>query len=96
MLSFAYIGGDYTMYIISVIISSISIFLGFLNLFIKPDSNILVGLTLMLILLLFLLKPEYEYFCKNKNNIKFKLFYYIHCFILIIFSLFTIQNLQFS
>ena len=89
---------DYAIYIISVILSFISTFLGFLNLFVKfnSSSNILVGLILMSFLLLISSRVKYEYTSKNKNNFLLKLFYYIFCFTLIILSLFIIQNLQFS
>lgn len=89
---------DYAIYIISVILSFISTFLGFLNLFVKfnSNSNIFVGLILMSFLLLISSRLKYEYFSKNKNNFSLKLFYYICCLTLIILSLFIIQNLNFS
>lgn len=89
---------DYAIYIISVILSFISTFLGFLNLFVKfnSNSNIFVGLILMSFLLLISSRLKYEYFSKNKNNFLLKLFYYICCLTLIILSFFIIQNLQFS
>lgn len=87
---------DYAMFIIALIISSISTVLGIISLFIKPNLNVFQGIILMCFLLFLSSRTEYDFFGKNKNDIVSKIFYFIFCFTLIIISLFITLNLHFS